>query len=269
MIAWREDLRSFLKTESTSSADNATLDSMIARAQAIMESPEGLGRRVEPHAETRYYGEDAVDDNRLTVDADLLEITTLTNGDTTALASATYRLQPRNSWPKFYVDLLTGYVWLFGTDGEISVAGYWGWHKDYTHAWAASGDTVQDNPLTAAATSITITDDVHFKTLQLLKIESELALITEIVPGSPDKLTVTRGVNGSTAAAHVKTTPIYIWTPTADAQQMCLRLAAYLNQQRAAPVFDVTASPEIGVITVPKGLPADVKLWFASNKRYV
>lgn len=37
------------------------------------------------------------------------------------------------------------------------------------------------------------------------------------------------------------------------------RLAAYLYRQKDAQVFDVTASPELGVITIPQGIPADVK----------
>lgn len=42
--------------------------------------------------------------------------------------------------------------------------------------------------------------------------------------------------------------------------QAAKRLAAYLYRQKDAGVFDVTAMPEAGVITVPQGMPKDVKL---------
>lgn len=35
--------------------------------------------------------------------------------------------------------------------------------------------------------------------------------------------------------------------------------AAYLYRSRDNPVYDVTANPELGIITVPKGVPAHVK----------
>ncbi|HFD38538.1 MAG TPA: phage gp6-like head-tail connector protein [Anaerolineae bacterium] len=47
-------------------------------------------------------------------------------------------------------------------------------------------------------------------------------------------------------------------TAPADIVQATIRLAAYLYRQRDAQVFDVTAMPELGQITIPKGTPADV-----------
>lgn len=51
----------------------------------------------------------------------------------------------------------------------------------------------------------------------------------------------------------------YSVTAPADIVQACLRLAAYLYRQKDAQVFDVTAQPEMGTLTIPKGMPADVK----------
>ena len=47
--------------------------------------------------------------------------------------------------------------------------------------------------------------------------------------------------------------------PPLDIVEATLQLAAYLYRNRDNPVYDVTASPEIGVITVPKGFPAHVR----------
>ena len=46
----------------------------------------------------------------------------------------------------------------------------------------------------------------------------------------------------------------------ADITQACARWAAYMYRQRDAQVFDVTAIPDAGVITIPQGIPADVKM---------
>ena len=45
-----------------------------------------------------------------------------------------------------------------------------------------------------------------------------------------------------------------------DIVQACARWAAYMYRQKDAQVFDVTAIPEAGVITIPQGIPADVKM---------
>jgi len=51
----------------------------------------------------------------------------------------------------------------------------------------------------------------------------------------------------------------YSVTPPADIVQACRRYAAYLYRQRDASVFDVTAQVDIGMITIPQGIPADVE----------
>lgn len=51
----------------------------------------------------------------------------------------------------------------------------------------------------------------------------------------------------------------YSTTPPDDIEHACLRLAAYYYKQRDAQVFDVTAQPQQGLITVPKGIPEDVR----------
>lgn len=48
-------------------------------------------------------------------------------------------------------------------------------------------------------------------------------------------------------------------SPPDDIVEAALELIAYRYRNRDNPVFDVTASPEIGVITVPKGFPITVE----------
>lgn len=51
----------------------------------------------------------------------------------------------------------------------------------------------------------------------------------------------------------------YSATPPEIVVQACIRLAAYLYRQRDAQVFETTAIPDAGVITVPSGMPVEVK----------
>ena len=48
--------------------------------------------------------------------------------------------------------------------------------------------------------------------------------------------------------------------PPEDVVQACVRWAAYAYDQKDTPVYETTAFPESGVITVPVGIPVDVKL---------
>ena len=52
----------------------------------------------------------------------------------------------------------------------------------------------------------------------------------------------------------------YSQTPDAAIVQMTVRWAAYLYRLPDAGVFDVTAIPETGEITIPQGIPRDVRL---------
>jgi len=59
----------------------------------------------------------------------------------------------------------------------------------------------------------------------------------------------------------------YSATPDDAIQRACIRWAAYLYRQRDAQVFDVTAQPGEGIITVPQGIPRDVERILASYRR--
>lgn len=75
---------------------------------------------------TRYYSIDDVSGAALFLDAPLLTLATLANGNGATIDSANYWLEPRNTSPKWQVTLKSGYTWAFATDGWISVVGVWG-----------------------------------------------------------------------------------------------------------------------------------------------
>lgn len=62
----------------------------------------------------------------LRLDAPLLSVTTLTNGNGAILPAQAYRLEPRNENHYWSIRLLSGYSWSFATDGEIEIVGMWG-----------------------------------------------------------------------------------------------------------------------------------------------
>jgi len=63
---------------------------------------------------------------------------------------------------------------------------------------------------------------------------------------------------GTDGEINVKGTWGYSTAPPEDIVQATLRLSAFIYRQRDSSVFDVTAIPELGVMTVPQGIPRDV-----------
>lgn len=147
---------------------------------------------------------------------------------------------------------------------KIYVTGTWGWHPDYANAFD-SVDTVQNNPLTAAATSITVADadgtdlwgfTPRFSPGNLIKIEDELIDVIA-VNTSTDVLTVRRGRNGTTAAAHVQTTAISTYQVDERIQRIATRQATLLYARRGA--YQVETLDGVGVITYPQDLLSELK----------
>lgn len=116
----------------TGTADDNILDRALAYAQAFIDAH--TGRTFEAVTETRYFDRSALDmtdRRRLLLDKDLLTITTLKNGDddATTIGSTHYRLEPRGTTHKDSIRLLdaSDFVWEWGEDGAIEVAGTWGY----------------------------------------------------------------------------------------------------------------------------------------------
>jgi len=59
----------------------------------------------------------------------------------------------------------------------------------------------------------------------------------------------------------------YSLTPPDDIVHAAVRLSAFYYRQKDAQVFDTTAIPEAGVITVPQGLPRDIRLILEPYRR--
>ncbi len=141
------DVRSYGRLNITSGDDDDVLtnviDAVSLRIDQMHNLPEG-GYAVSADS-TRYYQYSDIHHGRLLLDMSCLSVTSLTNGDESAIPPAGYRLHPRNQGRKFFIELLSGYGWGFVTDGEIVVVGKFGYSLtpppnvvEATAMWSAS-----------------------------------------------------------------------------------------------------------------------------------
>jgi len=107
--------------------DNSLLATMIDNAQGVIEAY--TDRVFKAETATKYFDADNIDGRFLYIEGyDLMTITTLTNGDGSEIASANYRLEPRNETPKWAIRLDGDAAWeLDDSDSEISILGTWGY----------------------------------------------------------------------------------------------------------------------------------------------
>lgn len=159
-----------------------------------------------------------------------------------------------------------GYTWQNiscpGGVGELRrlrarVTGQWGYHSYYTDAWQDSGDSVQDGAgINATVTTITVTDadgadwrglTPRFSAGQLIRIGTEYIRIDD-TDTAAETLTVRRGVNGTTMAAHANAAQIDTYYPDERVVRITARQAGLLYARRGG--YDVKASDAMGGETV-------------------
>ncbi|MGB1285386.1 MAG: hypothetical protein ACPG7F_02535 [Aggregatilineales bacterium] len=240
-IATLHQLRLHLGFAAEDTAEDARLQDMLESASALITRTthrEFMPRRATIPHEVHLY-----DPTELILSEDVLELTALYNGtgdsididsDVVVIASSVLHL------------INGSFVYEDTPLNAIQVQGIWGWHDDWSNAWVNSADTVQDNPLSDSATTLTVTDadgtnsiahSPRFQVGQLLKIAEEYLRVLAIDTAT-NTLTVQRGVNGTTAAEHTTSTIIYIYHPPLDAMNLCLRLATWLYREPDGYVGD-------------------------------
>jgi hypothetical protein len=267
------DLRRHLSLTSAQTGDDGLLLTLLGAAARLIDGY--TGRRFYPVRQTHPYTCD--DPALLLLRDDLLTLHSLINGDGSTLSPAVYHLHPSVVPIKSSI-VLDRTQAVFTHDGDpvdaISVDGTWGYHPDWSNAWASSGDSVQDNPLSSSATLLTVTDadapeptgyGQRFAVGQLLRIENEYVHVLA-VNTTQNELTVARGVNGTTASSHAQNTAIDIYRPPEDVRQVCLRVATWLYKQQDAG-FSLAAGSLRGQMIVPAALPEDVQQVLAPYMR--
>ncbi len=201
---------------------------------------------------------------------DLLELTSITNGDDTDVdPSAIITLGGING-PIVGVELdLSKAFFVYQTTKTraLTVVGVWGWHDDYTNAWKPSGDSIPVGGVTGSATSFTVASvsgadgwnlSPRFQPGQLLKVDTEYMHLVA-ANSAANTLTVVRGVNGSNAAPHNAGAAISVYVPPADIAEVALRWAGWLyKMEDAADLGGVTTESALGGIRVPAAIPSDL-----------
>ena len=216
---------------------------------------------------------------RLRLDTDLLEVIEFLNGDGSEIEVADYVFKPANEYPKFVINLRrsSDVMWQSNSAGSyeqvISIDGYWGYHPRYPDAFIDSLDTVQDNPLTNSATTLTVSNadgtagDLafpRFQAGQMLRLQSGTSTVTEFVfvievNDDTNELRIARGYNGTTAAEHVQTTGIDIFRPYKNIELGCIRAVAHAYRLKDTDVESVARIIGTGVQITPESLPATVR----------
>jgi hypothetical protein len=265
MYSWLDLIERESKTIGANAESVNTIDGLnfLMRALAWVEArvDDHTHQTFAPLLATRYY--DATPDNvdfylnRLNLDYPLTSASsvsindhalTLWDGVPANKAAADYTYYPRGASPAYALQgLQSQSVWTPANYGgytfawaslvsAIAVTGVWG----YGGQWRASGDTVESNPLTNAATTFTVNDadgagydgtTPRFSPGMVLQVESEWMDLTA-VDITTNTLTVVRGARGSTAAQHAQNTPISVWYPDANIQRAVTRQVAYLYHRR-------------------------------------
>lgn len=195
---------------------------------------------------------------------DLLSVSSAIWGSTT-LTSTQYRLGDTQRYPVNYLevdrDAITVTTGSSFSEG-ITLTGIWGYHENPSAMWQDSGDTVQDNPLSSSATTLNVATGLNFEIYQYIRIEDEYLFITD---RSDNTLTVERGVNGTTAAAHTSTTQIDVLQPYQTVVEATRRRVVYLyhnpSEQRR-----IVALPDGSIeLDNEKAIPLPPQRWRLSS----
>ena len=276
----RYDLKSRMSgIASTDTNDDENMQALCIAASRILDS--ATRREFYPIYQARYF-DMPPDDSLLKVDRDLLAVDTFTTQNTgVTVTSGQYYLMTGNSYNNPPYDRISqkadssrpNLLYSGTMQKSQCVTGWWGYHEDWSNAWQNSQDTVENDPLSASGTSITVNDadgadlfgnTPRFKVGQLLKIESEYCYVSA-VNTSTNALTVIRAVNGTTAAAHVQNTEIYVYRPMREIEQAAIRLAHWLYGLGSIGYMEIIATIGEGGIEIPQSAPADVQISLPST----
>lgn len=145
----------------------------------------------------------------------------------------------------------------------VEINGIWGLHRDYTNAWLKVDD-LQGN-ITDSATTLTVADvdgaDPYGRVPRLsqghlLRIGTEYLAVASVNTSS-NVVTVRRGVNGSTAAAHSTGDDVEVWQVESSVERLVARQAAFMYARRGA--FESANITDIGQVEFPSDQLGEVR----------
>ncbi|CAK0770126.1 conserved hypothetical protein [Gammaproteobacteria bacterium] len=196
-----------------------------------------------PRYETRWFDVPVYQNSPRTLflDDDLLEAVKVTNGDTNEVLPAVYNLKPKNYSPHYAIQIIgpTSIFWIFNGIGNIekviSVEGWWGFHNRYgQRAWTVCG-TLAAAITTTTSLSFTLSAGHTLKADSIVKIDAEIMNISATNLGGATA--IQRGDNGSTAATHLISVPVYVWNVQPEIRLNTLQRAEKIYQERLGVTY--------------------------------
>jgi len=147
-----------------------------------------------------------------------------------------WRLHPSNVYPSAQLAISPQNALGFDSsdfNSAIVVTGVWGYHEQLAQAWT-NVETIAGT-INATVQTFEVADSSKYELLSYIRAESEyMQVIDRYVDHghTPDTITVKRGVNGTTAAAHTAFA-IDRWNVMPDIAYAAQRLAAWSYQNRS------------------------------------
>lgn len=252
------------RIDTSQTADDVLI--MDAIEEACRALDEATARKFYPFIDTRYYDYESKFELELNSD-DLLSVATLNtaadDGSGSEITASQYWLKCGDSYnltpyDRIIINTSTSaeFDFVYTKNHSQELTGVFGFHRDYANAHKASGDTVQnDTQITASGTTLVVTDGANFEAGQTLLIESEWLHVASI---SDTDLTVERGINGSTAAAHANGTAISIFQPDPEVARVARRYALWLYKALEAPFTGEVNIDADGKAVIPQDAPPAV-----------
>ena len=228
-----------LSPDAASVEEEARLLSALISATTLIES--ATARTFTPILATLHHDCPRYERQELFLRDDVLELHSLTNGDGRTLDVGRVVVLYHS-----VLHLLGDqrFDYLDSPHAAIAVRGLWGWHDAPERMWRSSGDSLSV-ALDAAPSASLSEASVHqvnassadglprFQVGQLLRLEDEFAVVTQI-NSAQNRLSLLRGLRGTSASAHPSATPIAIYQPPEGIVRLCLRLATWLYREPQA-----------------------------------
>ena len=251
VLATLYQLRQRLGLSAGDTDDDGRLLAALQAASAQIE--QAAGRHFTPYIATIRH--DVTHSRELLLDDDLLALDAITNGDGSSLDTLEVMTVPESVFdgPASVLRLTGGqiFTWEETPQQAVAVSGIWGWHDRWSRAWRGSADSVVDDPLSAAAATLTVNDadgadsnllSPRFQVGHLLRINEEYMRVLAVDAGT-NTLTVLRGVNGTMASVHAQDAPIDVFQPALPVEMLCLRWAQWLYKEPDSRVFSAAPKP--------------------------
>lgn len=259
------------QSSTTDTTDDAVIELLLKAASRYVDTQ--TAREFYPYIQTRYFdlpSSDDIDLRTLKMDADLLEVISIVNGDGVTIPSTEYTLRPRNASPYIFVRLVDNSTYYWASDGAgdthdvIAVTGIWGFHNRYTSAWLIGSTLAED--LDTSETGIDVASGTLFAVGDVIRFGNELGYVSA---KATNTLTTTRAENGSTAATHLTSANVSIWQVMDELKNAVLEIAAQAYSRRFGQSSNATATvTAAGVVLSPRDIPAMATDFIRTYRRY-